>query len=459
MRLCIFFVLSLVFAIGCSSSRSTSLLVPRASVSDTMVKTYATDLVIHYKLYKGGITDTFNRTIAEALKGPFDFSAYGIEVALAKAGNATVELQGKSVLVIVPVAVQVIKKTFLTDLRAKGIMEMSFVSDVDVDSLWQVKTKTRLSAHKWTEKPTLTMAGFSMPIETISDAVVARSKGNIERSIDETVRESFSLRQKMWETMKMFHQPMVLDTAMNAWLLIKPERFMLNRITNGRQFATGKIGIKAKSTFTTTKPTVGTLAAGLPKVSWSEGVGDSSVFRLVADIRSAELTTSLQSALGGKTFQSDGKNVAVKRVTTEFTPQGMTISAQVSGSFTGIVIIHGMPKYDIEKNILHIAIQDVQVKTKNVLHRAAAWLGEGKIRSEMEKQMRFPIDEKLVEAQQSINARLLEFNKKYDLDMVIGLGKTTVESFEMRDGQLLAFVRCAFYLGVGIRDFRSFGKM
>jgi hypothetical protein len=79
---------------------------------------------------------------------------------LSKPKSAAVEIEGKSILVMVPVTVNVEKKTFLTDLKAKGTLEMSFVTDLDLDSMWNMKTKTSLIISQMDRK-TKTFSGWS----------------------------------------------------------------------------------------------------------------------------------------------------------------------------------------------------------------------------------------------------------------------------------------------------------
>ena len=98
------------------------------------------------------------------------------------------------------------------------------------------------------------------------------------------------------------------------------------------------------------------------------------------------------------------------------------------------------------------------MKTKNVLHKAAAWLGEGKIRSELESRMKFSINQTIVEVQKNIDAQLEKVNKAYNLDLKVGIGSADVENFEMRPGQILTTLKTKFYLEMLIRDFRSFNK-
>lgn len=420
------------------------------------VKNFYTDIVINYKLDKSGITDTFNNTITDVFKSNFDIPEYDVKMVLSKPKPATVEIEGKNILIVVPVAVNVEKKTFLTDLKAKGTLEMSFVTDLDLDSSWNMKTKTNLSFHRWIEKPKLSVAGLNLPIETISDVILKKSKIKIEESIDQSVKESFSVRQKMKETLSMFDQPMLIDSG--AWINIKPELMQLNKVRNGRVSASGKIGIKGYSTFSTFKPNATKVSLNLPKLYWSEDIPDTSVFRLISNIRMADINPILKSSLDGKTFTTGDKSITLSNIVTNCDYEFLRVVTDISGSANGTLIIKGKPKYDAVSNSFYMDNIDIQFKTKNVIHKAAAWIAEGKIRSELESKLKFNINDSLKDAQRNIDAQLKEFNTAYDMEMKIGIGGADVESFQLKPGEIEALMKTKFYLEVRIKDFRSFGK-
>ncbi|MBK8346288.1 MAG: DUF4403 family protein [Saprospiraceae bacterium] len=422
------------------------------------IKNFTTEFVINYKLDKTGIKDTFNTAISEAFKGNFDIPEYDIKMTLSKPKEASVEIEGKSVLVVVPVTVYLEKKTFLTDLKAKGTLEMSFITDLDIDSLWNVKTKTQLSHHRWVEKPKLSVAGLNLPIESISDVAINKSKSMIEKGIDDSVRENFTLKQKMKETMSLFDQPMQLDPSMSVWLNIRPEKFHLNKVINNRFSAAGKIGIQGKSTFTTYKPTTISTVNTLPKVYWTESIPDRSVFRIIADIKTADINPVIKANLDGKTFTAGDKSITLSNIVTNCDYEFLRVVTDIAGTVNGTLIIKGKPKYDANENSFYMENIDIQLKTKNVAHKAAAWIAEGKIRNELEKMLKFSIKDNLAEAQKNIDNQLKDLNAKYDLEMKIGIGSADVESFELKPGQIEAMVKAKFYLELRIKNFRSFNK-
>ena len=422
-----------------------------------LIQNYYTDLVIHYKLDKTGLTDTLNRALDDIFKDNYDLPEYDIKMTLSRPGSAFLELEGKKVLVTVPVTLNIEKKTFLTSLKARGTMEMTFLTDVDIDTLWNLKTITKLSGHKWTTKPKLSVAGVELPIETISDYAVKKSKPSLEQSIDQSIRENFTLRQKMKDILTVFDQPFAVGETAGAWLTIKPERFQINRVLNTPKTTNGKIAIKGFTTISSYK-TAPPGVKHMPKVYWSEQIPDSSVFRIVADIKTEDINRQLQLNLDGKTFTSGDKSITLTRTSTACEASSFTVTADITGSAKGTLILKGKPEYDRTTHSFLVRQLDIQFKTKNVIHKAAAWIAEGKIRHELESRLRFSLGEATRQMQATINQKLRELNQQYGMDVKVGLGSTSVENFEILPGQIRTMLSSKLYFEVGIRDLRSFNR-
>ena len=47
--------------------------------------------------------------------------------------------------------VDIVKKTFIKDFKATGNLEMTFLSNFDIQKDWVLKTETMLVEHKWTK--------------------------------------------------------------------------------------------------------------------------------------------------------------------------------------------------------------------------------------------------------------------------------------------------------------------
>lgn len=446
---------SIFILAACGSKKAVP--APPPPVADVPVN-LSTEIVINYQLEKAGLRDTFNRAIDDALKGNFDIPDYDIKMTLSKTRPASVEIEGKNVLVVVPVTVNLEKSTFLADLKAKGTMEMSFVTDVDIDSMWNVKTATSLAFHRWIDKPKLSVGAINIPIQTVSDIALNKTKYLIEQGINESVNSNMAVKQKLKENMKIFDQPMRFDTSISAWLNIRPEKFYINKVVNSKLYAEGKVSIKGTSTFSTYKPQAFQVSKNLPGVYWNESIPDSSVFRLAADIKTSDINPVLKANLDGKTFTTGDKSITLSNIVTNCDYEYLRVVTDVHGAANGTLVIKGKPVYDKAANGFRMENIDIQFKTKNVLHKAAAWIAEGKIRQELEEKLRFNINETVKDVQQSIDSQLAQFNRQYNLDLNLGLGSVAVESFKLRPGQIEAVMVTRFYLMVGIRDLRSFNR-
>ncbi|MBK9254874.1 MAG: DUF4403 family protein [Saprospiraceae bacterium] len=420
-------------------------------------KIFDSDFVINYRLEKAGLRDTFNNAIAEIFKENYDLPEYDLKIYLTKTKEATVEMAGKSIMVVVPVGIQVEKKTFLTDLKAKGVLEMSFLTDVGLDSVWNLSTKTTLSHHRWIDKPKLNIAGVNFPIETISNSIIKRSKTDIEKSIDESVKESFTLKQKMLSTVKMMTEPMNFDAGMGGWLQLKPSGFRISEVENSRFTSRGKILIRGTSNFTTSKPEFKEVK-DLPKVHWDNNIPDSSVFRLLTEIKMMDINKLLKENLDGKTFSSDGKSITLSNLVTNCDFEKIKVITDVSGSVNGMLIITGRPVYDPVLNSFYTKDIDISFKTKNVIHKAASWIAEGKIRKELSERLKFSIEDSIDEIQNNINAQITAFNKNYEMDLQVRIGSVTIETFELKPGVIEAVMKAGFYMEAKIFDFRTFNK-
>lgn len=418
----------------------------------------SSQIVLNYRLDKKTIQDTFNMGIDEALSDEFVIPEYDLKMKLSKPDAAQVEIEGKNILVMVPVKVWVEKKTFLSTLKARGTMEMTFLSKFDIDTLWNLSTDTELSYHRWIEKPKLDIAGLNIPITYISDQILKRSKGMIESTIDDAIRDNFLLRQTMGELLSVFNQPQQFDPTLRAWVQFKPQRFELSPVMNSRYTARGKIYIKGTTLFTTYPPGADDDVKKLPGVFWTESIQDSSVIRIVSDIKTYDINNMLKENIEGKTFSSDGKSITLSDIVTNCDYEKMRITASVHGSFNGKIFISALPGYDKNENRFQLKITDIKFKTRNIFHRAAAWIGQSKIKSEFEKKLVFQIDDQVKDVQETINSYTENLRENYDMDLNIKLGSIVIDKFTLYPGQIEAVLVARAHIDAHIKDLRKLSK-
>jgi len=168
---------------------------------------YSSYLTVNYKLDKKGIQDTFNMIIDQYLAGDMEFGDYGLDITIKKEDEATFEFEGRNVLINLPIFVAFSKKTIFADIQAEGALSLTFKSDVEIDSSWNLFTNSRLENYEWTKKPKLNLGGLSLNVENIANNIIEKSKEEFARNIDLSIQEQFALRARMLEVLQTVEQP------------------------------------------------------------------------------------------------------------------------------------------------------------------------------------------------------------------------------------------------------------
>jgi hypothetical protein len=71
----------------------------------------------------------------------------------------------------------------------------------------------------------------------------------------------------------------------------------------------------------------------------------------------------------------------------------MLIKTVTKGSFKGTIFIKGIPKYNPEKKMVELTAAELDIKTKNILHKSGAWLLEGYMERKIESEFGLPVDD------------------------------------------------------------------
>ncbi|MBK8548247.1 MAG: DUF4403 family protein [Saprospiraceae bacterium] len=457
MKLSIFFYSSiflLFLTSSCSSPKKAES--PKKEVYSTY-KPLPSQVVLHYRLDKKIIRDTFNNAIAEIFKESFSIPDYDVKINFYKTNDANIEIEGKSVLVNIPVGILVEKNTMLVDFKAKGVVELTFITKFEMDSLWNFTSKTDLSYYKWLEKPILKMGGLQIPIEPLSDVIISKSKAMIVESIDDAIIENFTIKSTIQKSIQVFKEPIQLDPENGGYLTLTPSVIKLTSLKNSKLHSSGKIVFDLQSLFSTNKPVIHPGLLKTPALRWVENVNDTTVLRLVTQINMLDINTLVRKNFDGKEFSSQGKSFTMSNILINCDYENIRFVTDIKGDANGTLILTGKPKYDKKSNTFKTENIDIAFKTKNKIHKAAAWIAEGFIRKELTKMMTFPLEEKLDEIQNDINTQLKDINQEYNMDLKADLYSITSEHFEMKPGAIETTIKASLKIEAYIKDLRKLG--
>ncbi len=450
----IYIITILLLASSCSRKVFTPLY-PIEKVQE-LTSTHS-DIIFNYKLDRQAIRDTFNRSIDEALVEASGNLEYGIKIDIKKLDEADVIFDQKLVMVTVPIHVNLIRRTFFHDFRAEGTLEMVFISHLNVDTLWNLKTNTAIAHYRWLTRPRLD-AGFLIPIERISNWILDKYKSEIEENIDMTVRESISLRNRMINNMKIFGKPIPVSQSVGGWLQIIPEIAYISGSKRTYDWTLGKVYFRARNSYFSYKPSINHTKY-LPPVFIEDNLSDTSVIRLSTELTMGDLSKQVNRNFEGRSFYEGDKYITIQDVVISNDQEKISATIKVSGSFNGTILVSGTPAYDTLNNKVYAKNIDISMRTRNVLHKAASWIGKGKMKKSLEATLVFSLDDSITYLQQAINNQVNSIQDEYGLKVLANIGSVQIEEMKLASESISVLFNFKTYIEITVHDFRSFNHM
>ena len=413
-------------------------------------------LNIHFKMDKASINDTFNILIDNYLQADMELEALGSDVKLSKTEDATMEFRGRTVHTKLPVTIEMTKETFIKDIQADGSIELSFVSHVDIDSNWTVITKTELENYEWIEKPRLNLGGLKINISSLANTIIDRSKEEFERQIDLSVSEQLDFRNRMLGLMKNIENPILIDTLLNSWLYLRPQKVYMSHVENTEDYAIGNLTIHGVSKLSSKKPSDVIPGLKLPEFSWEEKLDDTSHVNMVLDVSYDKINQYLKENYVNETLGSGNKQITIKDIDLTKDGDKLRITSDVAGTLNGKLIVSGKPIFDNTEQLFYVDDVDIQVQTKNVLKKTAAWLLKGKIKNQLKDMLRFSMNDNLMELQNVIDQQIEQYKIEDQLDFRVDIKKLHIDKFVLDSDRIHAFVTLNVYIETIVYDLTAF---
>jgi peroxiredoxin len=395
---------------------------------------------INYKISKKAIQDTFQFIIDDIFKQEMIMPDYEVRTKLKRISPMSVEFTGKNVLVVLPLDVEVSKKTFLKDFKANGTLELTFTSAINIAPNWAFTTKTAMSSHKWIKKPKLDIGIINIPIETISDFVLQKTKVEIEKSIDLSMKEQFDLPLIINDMSKELLSPVQLPPAMGGWMQMQADSAYMSPVRNETFYTSGKIGVRTKMLLSSAGPEPSQNKILAPTFNWKENISDSSTLRLGTELTYSHLTQVAKTNFVGQTFADGDKKITVQDISIGKRDGKLDVTVKVAGSFNGTLSVRGVPAYNKTTKTLYANNIDISVKSGNIFTNAAAWLLEGRIRKELDKTLQINIADQLTNVQNQVNLYVSDYNKTYKTKVKVDVGNLGIDHIFVRPDRMNVFI-------------------
>lgn len=323
--------------------------------------------------------------------------------------QASVHLEGMQINSTVPLDVEVFRDLGITQLRADGELEIRVRTLFNIREDWTVQTYTTLESHRWLRSPVARVAGVSLPIGRLTQWIIDHSKRQLTRAIDKQIKDNIDLRAYMSPLWSALRQPIKVSEELDLWFRFEPRMAGLEPFISRDGMLESTVHLSGLSRIKAGKAPDLIDPHYDPQYGMVESKEDSLRVLLHLDIPYMEAERIAGSVLVGERLSSGGKFIVVEAI--ELYGQGDHLIARVrtSGDYKGSIFLRGIPFLNTAKNQVELKDFDFDVQTRNFLHRSAAWIFKGNLRTTLLRALVFPLDKNLSAIREEINREIRNY--------------------------------------------------
>lgn len=377
----------LLFALlagACSSSKST--MNYSIDESDALVLPVST-LNLPVRIAKDGLSEQLNTVLGDTLYADENVDGSGLKVIAQKARDFELDITQDEFIYTVPLKVNIEKKYRVTTLKAEGSISMEFKTNYLIDSTWTLTTNTEVISHKWTEKPVLKMGGIKLPFEMIANAVISGTKNYLTKTIDEEVKNNLDLQNQVEEVWANLYNPFQVSEEYRTWMILNPISVAVKPIQNETDTISTILQVEAQPHIFLGEEPDSMLKTELHAFNWLEEEKEHFDITLVSELPFTEAKQLAGDNVIGQRFESGKRYVIVEDMELFSRGQFLVVKTLLSGSYKGWINLAGIPVINPETKQIELQNFDIELDTKNVLYKSAAWLFKGSFKKIVKKEI------------------------------------------------------------------------
>ncbi|MES2380348.1 MAG: DUF4403 family protein [Bacteroidota bacterium] len=301
-----------------------------------------------------------------------------------------------------------------------------FNTTPSIDRDWNLNLNSKGKIY-WDDLPVINLGITKLDLPQLFGAIIQGQVNKMASKIDQEVPKSVPLKKMVGDTWKSLAEPTLLDTAYNAWLVLKPKNIFITPITYTEQEMQIKLGIASIiEVVSGYKPTNDSFNLALPPLRQANQLNDEVKINLAATIAFDQINASINKQFTAKpmVLESNEYKINIKeakafaygtKIMIAIDLEGKVQKGKMGKGIKGIVYVTGIPSYNPINKSIEIKQFDFDIKTRDILVKSASWLvNSKKFRENIEKQMVFSIADQLAEAKKVANEAV---NKKW-IDMI-----------------------------------------
>jgi len=322
---------------------------------------------------------------------------------------------------------------------ASAEVALKFKTKLNINRDWSLATVTLPDGYEWISTPTVSFAGFTLPLPVISDILLQGSLGDIAKGIDKSLKSVVDLRKIVGEAWTTMQKPILVSPGDSLWLKLSPAELSSVPIQGKDGSILTSLGLKTLVELYYGREPACTVNPELPPLKITSALPEQFNINFSLDIPLPYINSLARTAMHGYTLGYDNYKVIIKDITIYGQGDNLIVELPVDGSVKGTIYLAGIPLFNKDSLTIEMDNLDFSVATKNVAVKTASWLFHSGLVQKLSSKLVFPVGEQLRTARSAIAATLRE-NHSIENFRINGLiEKLEPEKIRITPGSMKAF--------------------
>lgn len=449
-------VFNTLFFISCSTNQRIEALKPIPSNNTPMVfNTKASYVNMPLEISLTEIENQLNKTLTGEIYSDTDIEKDKTELKITKTGPfQLIEKNGK-IQTILPLKIWAKYKYGIDfmglndtkEFNLNGVLTVS--SDVTLSN-WKLATTSKIENIEWSESPSITIAGKSIPITYIINPAISIFKTKISKKIDEAIEKSCDFKPLVLNVLEKMSTPLLTSEQYETWFKLIPIEVNVTDAILSKSKIKMDLGLKCSmQTIVGMKP-----KSSFDKLAIQFKAVDKINEKLTANVAAISTYESasrvISSNFKGKEFAAGSKKIVIQKVDLWQKEGKIIIALDMTGSLNGSIYLSGIPNYNSVTKEIYFDQMEYVLNTKGLLTKAANWLLQGVILKKIEENCRYSIKANLEEGKKSLLPYLNNYSPMKGVFVNGTTGDFEFEKIEMTDKAIIAFITTTGKMNVKI---------
>ncbi len=446
----ILFTISILTAIlaGCKTVQTTA---PTESYVNETIKAPLSNIAIPFDLGIAELEQAVNRELVGLLYADTSYTDNNndnLKMQVFKSGNMNLRLTGNELAWELPLRLDInygfnIKKLGMTfsDYRDyKGEIILKYRTKININEDWRLRTTTTTDGYTWVKSPTISIAGFDLPITVIANILLKSNSKTLEKSIDEAVASSIDMKKYAQMVVEMTQKAIKIPADYNLWVQFTPETVSSLPIAGANGRLVYKAAIAGRlNCYMDSVPLPQTNTA-LPILKITDKIDNDFNVNLLTNLPYPSIERITKQILKDTTIVMGNRKIKINDIRIYGSNKKMVIETDVSGSIRGKLYFTGIPTFNPTDTSLRIKDLQFDIKTRNIVIGSASWLFNGKIEQAIQSSMIIPIGNNIRTIETQLNNYIREVDLGHGFAIQGNLSKITVSDIILTNQSVKANV-------------------